>query len=490
LSIQRERTKTKMKTKTTMHLVLLLAAALGLAACASPKATRSATTEPTTKETAPSVMTVTLSNGITLLHRRSASNDIVAMALLSGPGASADGEAKAGRAALAMRLLSKGTKSRTSDQIAEALEGMGAHMSPSSSHDSVSVSLQCVRGDFSPAMEIVADAWLNPTFPLEEIRTEKKRILAEIRMRDDRPSGAAMKRLRRELFSPSPYGRPVEGEPETVEALTQIDLMEAHGVFARPENMVVAIVGNVSLDEARAEVEKRFGAMKSEPKPAADASKTFSPRASLEQIVRDVEQGFIVSGYVSCNIAHEDAAAVDVLTAILGQGMSSRFFVRLRDEKGLAYSTGCMAGNMRNAGYVAAYIGTQPDRLCESIDGMAKELALIREEPATPDELARAKAYIVGEYLRDHETNGQQASHLAYWQFVGLGAEYDSKYPDAVRAVTTRDVMRVANRYLTDATTVVVRPEQPVPPCLDPTEKPLWKKLDESDVPATPENPG
>lgn len=465
-------------------LVVLLLSALCFSACASREPRASVLQS--SKDEASQVMTLKLSNGITLLHRRSTANDIVAMAMLSGPGASADGDAKAGRAALAMRLLSKGTKTRTSDQIAEALESMGARMAPSSAHDSVSISLQCVRTDFSAAMEIVADAWLNPTFPLEEIRTEKKRVLAEIRMRDDRASGAAMKRLRRRMLAPSPYARPVEGEPETVETLTQIDLMEAHAAFVRPESMIVAVVGNVSLDEARAEIEKRFGHMKPVAERTSDASQTFRPRASLDQIVRDVEQGFVACGYVTCAVDHEDAAAVDVLAAILGQGMSSRLFVRLRDEKGLAYSTGSFAMSYRNAGYFAAYIGTQPDRLCESIDGMARELAVIREEPATAEELARAKAYLVGEYLRDHETNGQQASHLVWWEFTGLGAAHDAKYPDAVRAVTTRDVMRVANKYLTDATTVVVRPEEPMPPCLDPSEKPFWKGLDEDDAPVPP----
>ncbi len=430
-----------------------------------------------------------LENGLTLLHRRVPDSGIIAMSWLSVPGASVDPGDKIGRTHLMMRLLSKGTKSRSADQVSEDLEDIGARISTSASHEYVSAGLQCVRGDLSRAFEILSDVIINPTFPLEEIRLEKRRVLSEIRVRDDRPSGAAMKRLRRQLFEPGPYGRPVDGEPETIETLTQTDLVEAHREVLFPDQMIVSLVGDIPAEEAIRLVEERLGALPASGRPDAEVSQNWRPRAGLDQILRSVEQSFIASGYITCPITHEDAPALDVMAAVLGQGMSSRLFVRLRDEKGLAYGVGAFGANYRHAGYLATWIGTTPERICESLDGISAEIETIRQEPVTQEELDRARAYLIGGYLRDHETNGQKASHLAYWQFAGLGTEHDERYPDLIRDVTTRDVMRVANKYLTDPATVLVRPEDPLPECLDYSEKPVWKLLEDADdIPEAPQD--
>ncbi len=466
---------------------VVLAAALLLAGC-SWKTRRIETAGTTTNRTG-DVMVHTFENGITLLHHRVRDSGIVAVAWMSVPGAASDPDEKTGRTHLAMRLLTKGTRTRSADEISEALEDLGARVSTSASHEYVSAGLQCVRGDLPRAFEILSDVLIEPTFPIDEIRLEKKRVLSEIRVRDDRPSGAAMKRLRDQLFSPGPYGRPVDGEPETIEALTQTDLVDAHARFAVPDQMIVSIVGDVPFEDAVLLVQERLGALPATDRPDTQAGQTWRPRAALEQIVRNVEQSFIASGYITCPVTHEDTPALDVMTAVLGQGMSSRMFVRLRDEKGLAYGVGAFGSGQRNAGYMVAWIGTTPERICESLDGIAAEIEAVRLEPVTAAELDRAKAYLIGGYLRDHETNGQKASHLAYWHFTGLGPEYDARYPDLVRAVTTRDVMRVANKYLTDPATVLVRPEEPLPECLDYSEKPVWKYLEDADeVPGAPQD--
>lgn len=432
-----------------------------------------------------------LPNNLTLIHRRSEANDIVAVVCLASPGAFADPAEKAGRTNLMMRLLSKGTKTRTSDEVAQALEGMGARLGTSGGYDYVSASLQCVRGDVDDAVAIFADVVRNPSFPLEEIRTEKARVMAEIRMKDDRSGSAVMKKFREQLFASSAYGRALEGEAATVDTFTQIDMVEAHRAIILPENMVVSVVGNIAFEDALKLVGKHFGTMTGPDLAKVEMQKTFTPKTGMATIVRDVEQSFIAMGAITCPLANEDTPAIDVASAILGEGMSSRLFVELRDKRSLAYSVGAMNASHAGTGYMVTYIGTKPETICDSIKGLWEQVTLLRTEPVGEDELARAKAYIVGGYLREHESNSQQASHMAYWHIMGMGAAYDEAYPDRVRAVTTRDVMRVANKYFLDPTTVLLRPAEPVPPCLTSPEQKNYEIFDlpeTSDASAPPEN--
>ncbi|MBI5154268.1 insulinase family protein [Candidatus Poribacteria bacterium] len=400
-----------------------------------------------------------LPNQLTLIHRRTAANQIVAVTCLAQPGATADGDRKAGRTQLMAQLLTKGTARRSSNEIAEALAGMGAEVSASAAQDSVSVSLRCVRSDLEDAMDIYSDVLRNPVFPIEELRTERQRLLAQIRIRDDSSAQAAFKRFRRALFKNHPYGRPVEGEPETVAGLTQADVAEAHSFVFRPDRMIVAIVGDITFEDALELMTKHFGTMMPGGEELVTASKTFSPAGSREEFQRKVEQGFIALGTFAPAVDHADAPAVDVAAALLGQGMSSRLFSELRDKRGLAYSVGATAQNYLHGGFFATYIGTSPATLDQSLDGLWEQVSLLRDEPVRPEELDRAKAYLVGGYLRRHETNAQQAHFLAWWHATGLGIAHDREYPEKLKAVTTRDIMRVANKYFNDPAVVVLRAE-------------------------------
>jgi predicted Zn-dependent peptidase len=267
-----------------------------------------------------------------------------------------------------------------------------------------------------------------------------------------------MKRFRAQLFGSHPYARQPGGEPETVAALTQIDLVAAHRLAFRPENMVVSIVGDISLEDARTLVASAFGDMEASGEPVLEARRSFAPSASRTEFERDVEQGIVVLGTRGCSHSDPDSAALDVATAILGQGMSSRLFTELRDKQGLAYMVGAQSNEMHLAGFVLTYIGTSPATVDRALDGLWEQMSLMREEPVTTEELERAIAYLVGGYLRDHESNSRQAYYLGFWEACGLGAEYDTRYPELVRAVTVRDVMKVANKYFNDPTVVVLRP--------------------------------
>ncbi|MGF1571543.1 MAG: M16 family metallopeptidase [Sumerlaeia bacterium] len=408
-----------------------------------------------------------LPNGITLIHKKTTANDIVSLALVLEPGALFDDEDKPGLTSLMMRVITKGTERKNSFEIAEELQENGLRLSVSPGYDFLSFSLQAVKTDFPKGMELLEEIMLTPTFPVPEIELEKQRVLSEIRMREDRAPSSAMRRLREAMFSPSRYAKPLEGTEESLPLLTQRDLVTTWKERLRPERMTISVVGNLDFAEIKALVIKHFG--KLELVSAAKAKHGLSQysAAKLETVSRDVEQSFIAIGVRTCPTNHEDAAAVDVATALLGGGMSSRLFSRLRDERGLAYSVGAQNGGHLGVGYMTLFIGTSPEKACESLNGLWSEAQELRETPVSADELERAKSYLLGGYLRGHEKNSSQAWYLARWHVLELGTEYDSLYPQQVQAVTTRDVMRVANKYFVNPATVLIHPNISELKCLN-----------------------
>lgn len=437
-------------------------AVLLAAACFRPVPEPGARPSPTLIESAPvtidDVTVKTLANGLTLIHRRTTANDIVGMVAFVKHGAATDPDVVAGRTNLMMQLLTKGTARRTADEIAEEAGLLGASLSASAGQDYCTLSLQCVNDDLGPAMDLFTDVLLNPTFPNEELDLEREKVLAGIRMADDQTSAVTAKRFRSELFGSHAYGRPLEGLPSTLPAISGKMLYDTHRGSFVASNTVLAIVGNVSFDTAESLAESNFPAAPTERTPRYEADKIIAPGGRRVPIHKEAKQGFIMMGVLTCASGDEDEPALRVATAALGAGMSSRLFRELRDKQGLAYSVGAGTTTMRHQGYFQAWIGTGPETLQRAEAGLWEQIRLLRDEPLPPDELRRAKNYLAGEYLRAHERNMQQARYLAYWHVSGRGVGYDREYLDDIEKVSLRDVMRVANKYFLEPTVVVLHP--------------------------------
>ncbi len=414
----------------------------------------------------------TFENGLTLIHREETHTPIVGVCVAIRSGAASDPRDRAGLSNLLVEMLPKGTRNRTADEIAEELGQLGSALSVSARHDFSTIQLQCVDRDLAPTMELLADILFEPTFLVDELELEKKHLLSQIRRREDQIATQAGRRFRELLFGPHPYGVPVLGYPDTLVAITAEELAARHRERFRVSNMIVSVVGNAGFDEVRRLVERTFPEVQRPVEPEHLAGKTIATPGVRETVRRDSSQAYVILGTLTCPLGDPDEPAVRVADAILGSGMSSRLFQELRDKRGLAYSVGSMVSFQRDQGFFMVSIGTSPgnirfnpqapdDSLAEA--GLWFEVERLKTTPVGEDELERAKNYIAGTYLHSHERNAQKANYLAYWHLTGRGVDYDRRYLDDIRAVTPRDVMRVANKYFIVPTTVVVGPDQPAP---------------------------
>jgi predicted Zn-dependent peptidase len=173
---------------------------------------------------------------------------------------------------------------------------------------------------------------------------------------------------------------------------------------------------------------------------------------------RPAAQAQVLVGYLAPSLAGGDYAAVKVLTTLLGGGMSGRLFVQLRDKQGLAYSLGAIYPSRADTSFLVIHMGTAAENLARAEEGLRREVARVREERVTPEELQRARAYLLGNLAMDRRTNSRQAWYLAFFELAGVGHEFLDRYANAVEAVTIEDIQRVAGLYLTSPTVTVLKP--------------------------------
>ncbi len=403
-------------------------------------------------------------NGLTMLHEERRSNATVALTAVVGGGSAMEPDDKAGLTGLMMSSLPKGTSERSADEIAEHLAGLGASLQPGSSMDYSLLSLHCLAKDLGEALPVFADVLLNPNFPVDEVEIERRKLLAAIRMNEDYTPAVAMRRFRQELFGSHPYGRDPMGTAETVGALETWDLYTQHRGLFVPSNMVVGVVGNISFAEARDLVRRNLGAPGPERHSVYQVDKVIAPGPSRAEVPRPSTQGFVVMGHLTAPVGDEDSAAVQVAATILGSGMSSRLFRELRDREGLAYAVAAANQSYRRKGMLAAYIGTAGENLERAEERLWGQIRLLRETPVTQEELERAKNSLRGSYLRSKERNARRARMLAVNYQMELGPDYMDRLQEEIQAVTSREVMRVANKYFLEPTTVIIRPQAAAAP--------------------------
>ena len=297
-----------------------------------------------------------------------------------------------------------------------------------------------------------------PRLADDEIERERGVLLAQIRGLEDQPAQIANRVLARALFGPRGYGLPTSGDEATVARITRANLFERFGETYAADRLVLAVSGAVTADDVLGEVGRLFEGLRRRRPGAAGAAAAGPPRPSSR--ARDVADaaGPRPARLSRPPVAAPDHVALKVANGVLGGGMSSRLFRTLRDEEGLAYSVGSSYPTRRGAGRVVLHIGTAPENAAAAEAGLRREVDRLSGEPVPEDELERTKAYLSGSFVLDRRTNGRQSFYLAFYEVMGVGAEYVLRYPSLLEAVGAAEVLSAARRHLVEPATVVVGP--------------------------------
>jgi zinc protease len=389
-----------------------------------------------------------LPNGIVLLVVERPAVPIVVVRTFSHAGAVLDPPDKGGLANLTGTLLTRGTAKRTGPQLDSAIEFVGGSLGSGAARDGVSVSLAVLRKDLGLGLDLMSEVVLTPTFPPEELKRKVAQIQAGIKRSEEDPGTVAARALSKLVFPAHPYGRPVEGTVESVGKLTRDDVVAFHARNVRPDTTIVAVVGAITVDDARREILARFGGWKAPaesppsvpPAPAAGASQT-------ETIAKELTQATIMLARQAIRQTDPDYFPLAVASYVLGGGSASRLYARVRDEGGLAYAV----YSYPNPGkYGASYVVSAQTRTAEVpkvLDIVRDELTRMGKEPVTERELKLAKEYLVGSFPLRLDTSSKVADFVVAIEEQGLGLDYADRYKASVAKVTAADVRRVAAKY-------------------------------------------
>ncbi|MBI5096971.1 MAG: insulinase family protein [Nitrospirae bacterium] len=422
-------------------LLILLLLIYSLPALTPPECLASSKVEP---------KRVVLDNGITLLVTKTHSLPMVNISMAIKTGAIYDPPGKGGVASLTAILLDEGTKTRTSRQIAGEIDFIGGRLSTSGGMDYSSASLVVLKKDIATGLALLSDILINPVFPEEEVERKKKETLASILSEKDDPDTVASKAFYKAVFSGHPYGAPVGGDEESIPKISREDIVSFYQKYYRPNNTIIAVVGDVDLKEAVALIEGHFNSWEKKESqfPNIPPVEKLTKRDPI-LIDKNITQANILLGHTGISRDNPDFYAVHVMNYILGGGgFSSRLTKEIRDNKGLAYGVYSRFDVNKYPGAFAVSIQTKNETARVAIDGILMELKRIREEQVADEELKEAKDYLTGSFPLKLDTNAKIANYVVFMEFYNLGLDYFDQYIKNIASVKKEDILRVAKKYI------------------------------------------
>jgi len=392
-----------------------------------------------------------LSNGLAVLIVEQRDLPVVDLQLVVRAGAAADSPAQAGRASLTAELLDEGTANHDALGLAEAIDYLGAELETAASWDASFVSLHVLTPRLAPALQLLAEVVLTPTFPEAEVERVRDERLAYLLQQQDEPRALASRAFAGVVYGAEhPYGAPVLGTRESVARLDRDALVEFYRTYYRPNNAFLVAVGDVDAATLLPLLEQAFAGWTPAEVPAIRVPPPPPAGATAIHLVDrpGSAQSEIRVGLAGPPRATPDYFPLVVMNTVLGGSFTSRLNMALREERGYTYGAGSGFDFRQGAGpFVASsavFTGVTDSALVVFFD----EIRRIRDEPVPAEELDRAKNYVALGLPRGLETTAEVAARVAEIELYGLGDDYLTRYMDRVRAVTAEDVQRVARRYL------------------------------------------
>ncbi len=405
-----------------------------------------------------SIEKTSLPNGLTLLTKEEHRLPFVELRLVMKSGLLFEQEKNNGISQLTARLLLKGTRKRTAEEIVREIESVGGSISTYSGSNSMGLSIEVMQPDLPLALEIMSDILCESTFENAEISREQEAQISEIRQEKEQPVKIAMQNARDRLFGAHPYHLPGLGTEKTVQSISRKDIQEFWKRIAVPSNIVLSIFGDIRMEQPGRLVEKHLGKLKGPPVSLPVARSTNFGKSDRITDKQDKEQGVVVIAFPGIDIRNPDRASLDLMNAALS-GMGSRLFLRLRDQLALCYYVGVNAMVGIDPGFVYFYIGAEPAKLVEAEREILAEIEKIRKESITSEELARARNGLVGEKKMQKQNLGELALTSALDELYGLGYDYSEKLEAAYGSTTAAQVQSAAQKYLGQPSVIsVVKP--------------------------------
>jgi predicted Zn-dependent peptidase len=343
-------------------------------------------------------------------------------------------------------MLFKGTEKRKAYDIAQSMESVGGYLNAFTSTEYTCYYARCLDTKLETALDVLSDMVRNSQFPEEELEKEKKVVLEEMKMYRDSPDDVIFEEFSGQVFQNHPIGRPVIGYEKTVSSFKRKNLFDYMGDRYQPDNLLVAVAGNVEHDQVIDLVSELLN--------QNGSKKTVHPEQPLKEyevtqkeVSKPIEQTHMILGRRALNYNHPDKYLLLLANTILGGGMSSRLHQNIREKYGYCYSIGPFNQSYVDSGLFGVYIGTDREYVPHVRELITKEFERIQSEKVDEKELREAKAQLKGKLLLSQENTSNRMTRLAkseiyFNRFVTL-----DELVENIDAVSQDDILRFSEDF-------------------------------------------
>ena len=391
----------------------------------------------------------TLPNGlqvVTVLHHE---QPVVSMRMLVRAGGALDPKGKNGLADLALSVITQGAAGKSALELNGEVDFMGAVLGAGAGTDLSFVNMVVMKDSFETGLRMLSDIARRPNFDAEEIDRQRQQMLSSLKVSFEDPEFIANAVFRRLVYGFHPYGMPQSGTPETIAAITRDDLVAFHRRNFVPNNAILAIVGDLTDEEAFEGVKKILSDWERRDVPPDTFLPPPDPARRIVVINKpDAVQTEVRVGHLGVRRAHSDYMALNLSIRILGGEGANRLHQVLRTERGLTYGASADFDTLKESGAIEASTNTRSQATGEVLRLMVDEFWRLQRERVGERELSDAKAYLTGSFPLTIETPDAIATQVLNVLFYGLPVEQLESFRQRVNAVSVDDVERVSKYFL------------------------------------------
>ncbi len=389
------------------------------------------------------VCRTTFDNGLRVVSERMPHVRSVSVGVWIGAGSRRETPEQNGICHFIEHMLFKGTRNRTAEQIARSVDSIGGNLDAFTAKELVSFNTKVLDEHLPLAFDVLADLVLNPRFAPEDIQKEKGVVLEELKMEEDNPEYLVHEIFSSNFWTGHALGKPILGTRDSIARFDREMVDSFWRRYFTPANIVITAAGNLNHEHVAGLADKYFGALPASSPAPPDEAPTTRAAVTIRN-KRSLEQVHVCLGVPSYPLTHEKRYACYVLNVLLGGGMSSRLFQKIREQLGLAYAVFSELSLYRDTGCLLVYAGTSARTLRRVVDSTIEEYRTLKCQPVPAEELRRAKDHLKGSLLLGLESTASRMANLArqelfFGRFFGL-----DELLQGIEDVTTEDVCSVA----------------------------------------------
>ena len=403
-----------------------------------------------------------LSSGLRIVTEEERSVRSAAFGIWVNVGSRDESLSTAGASHFLEHLLFKGTKTRTSLEISSSIEAVGGETNAFTSKEYTCFYARVIDKDLPLAVDVISDLITSSVVKAADVDAERKVVLEEIAMRDDDPSDLIHDLFLEKYYGDTPLGRPILGTVESINEMSRSTVFNYYRKRYRPQDLVVAVAGNVKHKEVVQMVEDALSKDNFLDQPKSDYEIRSSGavkvpgRGQVTLLDRKTEQAHIVYGVEGVARNDKRRFALSILATALGGGMSSRLFQEIREKRGLAYSTYAYSQQFAGSGVLSFYVGCKPDRAIEATKIIQDILHDVAEKGLTHEEILRAKGAVSGSLVLSQEDTGSRMTRIGKSELVyGEIMSFDQILQE-IADVTPDQIKEIARQSLPTSPTLAV----------------------------------